>query len=148
MVATSTLLCALWIRSFRVKDIVWAPWSETHLMRIASLDGRLVVSFKPARFSSPWSWTQTTPKSLGTGYPDASGKTPNSWWFGIFRWNSGSIEYHTPLWAPLVLLAALTCLLVRKQRYSVRTLLSIVTLAALVLGIAACSTPPPPETFP
>jgi hypothetical protein len=132
--AAAFLLITLCVRSYLTKDILWVRWSNSKSIRLASVKGRLVASTKSFAYPSPLVLKHTSPESLGTGYPDASGRYPNSYWPQIMRWASGNAEVHIPFWIPAAACGLLAALTAVKRRFSLRSLLIAMTLIAVLLG--------------
>lgn len=135
------VLLALWVRSFKVKDITWIRYSGDDFFRISSYEGRLTCSIKIYRGVVPSLSHSCYSPSRATKYKDDYGKTPNSWWFQILRWRSGLIEFHMPLWFLTVITGMLSGVIAARRRFSLRTFLIAISLLTIIIGIAARSHP-------
>ena len=135
----------LWVRNQQTKDILWIHQDAAEYLRLASHDGRIVVSSRSLdRISEPW-WLSHA-RVTGRVYQDDFGKTPSNWWFQILKWNGGLREFHLPLWMPLLVFASLALAVSPKRQFSLRTLLIAVTIFAVLLAIAGNWHPEIPNT--
>ena len=130
------LFMALWVRSYRVKDILWVRYGGDDAVRVSSTEGIIISSIKHWGFRRRSPYLMHSRIGRGPVYTDDFGKKPSRWWFQVLRWKSGLTEIHVPLWFPVLLTGALSILVSKRWRYSLRTLLFIMTFSALVLGVA------------
>ena len=137
---------ALWVRSYRTRDLIWMHYSGDNLIRMVSVEGRVVLSIKTYQGTRRSLQRYRSRAGIGTDYKDDFGKTPNSWWFQILRWQSGLTEIHIPLWFPVLSAAILSAVVTPIRRFSLRALLIVTTLVAVILGIAAAYDPDVPKT--
>jgi hypothetical protein len=128
------LLIALWVRSYRVNEVIALPVGGTKY-HAQSLLGRMVFG----RASNSVTFRQPVTESLRRG----AFKKDNIFGFGYFRARFGDLVSITiPHWFLVANLAALSILpwIPRSVwRFSLRTLLIVTALIALVLGAIAVS---------
>lgn len=130
---------ALWVRSYRVKDMLWMRYSGDKFLRASSHEGVLLFSIRTFgnQINSVLLLHDHAGRSLG--YKDDFGRTRSPWRLQILRWRSGHTEVHVPLWLLPLIAATLSALIAVKRRFSIRTLLVAFLLLSIILATAASS---------
>jgi hypothetical protein len=117
------LLIALWVRSYFVRDIAWLPTSKISV-EVNSLCGRAVLVF-------PF---DTNHAKINLG--DTSRIESNILRIVVIR-QSNLNEIQLPFWCPALICVAFGTApwLHYQPKYTLRTLLIVTTLVAVVLGL-------------
>jgi hypothetical protein len=151
-------LTALWVRSYWYWDELYNPISNTHLIVVESASGRAMVDFTQSSPGAPWIWHLSLP--LNGRYWEG----PMDFWedanrdtgiagFALYA-NPWHTNYRAPLWFFILVFAAIGAApwLKWSKRFSLRTLLILITILAAVLGLGVYTaknvsiqqlTPPP-----
>lgn len=125
------LLVVLWVQSF---------WSGNELQGVIG-SKRLQLDSATGRV-----WAYIYPDALSLNPNRAwvryrlwpPPQPPHEWYFG--RLKAGEFKISLPAWIPLVLMATLpTAPWIALRRFSLRTLLIAITLAAVVLGLTSAA---------
>src|SRR5262245_26842294 len=85
------LLIALWVRSYYTKDILLLRYSDPRFVRIASVQGRLVVSMSMRDFLNSQRLLMLDHSRISKAsavYQDDYGRSPTSRWFRVLRWSN------------------------------------------------------------
>lgn len=120
------LLIVMWVRSYSRDDFVSGPVSNLRFFDLNSHKGRVAIAWvRMPGFNMQW-----------RVYSFQSGleKMSSAWWHFRFDKPSRSWEIAVPYWFNVALAAAVTALPWLRWRFSLRTLLVAMTLAAVGLG--------------
>ena len=131
------LLIVLWVRSFTVMDSLLFQYSSTSpCLRINSLHAGTFITFRNYGYGASVWRISHTPIADTFMLEDVNGQKVNTAWFHVWR-NNGTSEVYAPYWFPLLLSGAHTAAqwIGRSNRFSLRTLLIVTTLVAVVLGL-------------
>jgi hypothetical protein len=135
------LLIALWVRSYSQWDQFYNPISNKTLIIVESASGRIILDWTIASPGARWRWHLT--RNLQGEYWRGALKdlqTDNRHQgiggFGYYG-NPWHTIYRLPYWFLVALFAALAALpwLKRVKRFSLRTLLVVTTIVAILLGL-------------
>jgi hypothetical protein len=135
------LLVALWVRSYSYWDQLYNPVSDKHLICIESASGRASLDLTESSPGSFWIWHVSQP--LDARYWQG----PMDFWeeanrdkgiagFAVYA-NPWHMNYRAPLWFFLLPFAATGAApwLPWSKRFSLRTLLILITILAVLLGL-------------
>jgi hypothetical protein len=135
------LLVELWVRSYSYWDELYNPISDKHLITFESASGRASLDLTQSSSGSPWIWHMSLP--LEGHYWEG----PMDFWeeanrdngiagFAVYA-NPWHTNYRAPLWFFPLLFAAIgaTPWLPWSKRFSLRTLLILMTILAALLGL-------------
>ncbi len=134
----------LGMRSYSTKDVVHLGLESSPITRMSTARGRIVLSTKHSPYGSEWNWNCSRAGSAYQ-YVDDSGRSPSNRWFVVLRWSSFS-EVHLPIWLLTTISGICGVVLVgRSRRISMRSLLLVTAVLAVVLGIGVVARhwPPP-----
>jgi hypothetical protein len=121
------LLCVLWVRSYTTRDR-WTSGIGIHCITGSTVNGRL-------RFSA-LHWDNTAPSLvIHSSEPVTINSTRETLWAFHFRRFSSHNYLSVPIWFAILFSAALSITPWLYWRYSLRTLLIVTTLIAVVLGV-------------
>jgi hypothetical protein len=125
------LLCVLWVRSYWFIDMLSAPLPNSLYGHVQSYTGVLVATYEAD--DEPKEWLLLTFPYSAMGLPKAKVQ-----WAWVYE--AGPVVAF-PHWAPTLLFAVLAAVpwLCVPRRFSLRTMLIVVTLVAAVLGLAVWS---------
>jgi hypothetical protein len=136
------VLIALWVRSYSVRDQTRGCIAGSrHHIYITSLNGQIAIGLDEWR-GTPHDWifeSRSEPENLVTVFPTVNGTPPLSW-VG-FRWQIRANLWVIvlPVWSLFALLVGSSFLPWLRCRFSLRTLLTVTTVVAAILGIIAAS---------
>ena len=131
------LLIVLWVRSYWWRDVV--EWRGGRSIGIVSLDAHLELAI----YASPWNRAEANGRRSSSYYErwgDSITQLLNARRlnFGFdCRHNQSQTYFATPHWFPVLLSATLAALPWIKWRFSLRTMLTGMTLVAVVCGAIA-----------
>ena len=148
------LLIALWVRSYSYWDELYNPISNKHLIIIESASGRSIMDLTETSPSAPWIWHFSLPLHgrYWEGTLDDWEEANRDKGIGGFAAyaNPWHTTYRAPLWLFLFLCAAIGAApwLPWSTRFSVRTLLILMTVFAILIGLAVYAAKNVPVTHP
>ena len=127
------LLIVMWVRSYKFIDNASLVFPSSHRYQVSSTDGRLLFFY---------SWNQTEPDFLGPSWftydSSMKGYFPerrNFIGFGLERIGNNTVLLTCPHWFATIVFAGLAALPgFGWRRFSLRTMLIVLTLAAVGLG--------------
>ena len=120
------LLVALWVRSYSREVIVGHIDSHSRGWHLVSSRGRILLNAADYDAANPGNWRRYVAWEPGI--------------FGFSAFRTGqSFSVRIPYWFPTMLCALLTAASWFKWRVSLRTLLIVTTLIAVVLGIVVAA---------
>lgn len=136
------LLIGMWIRSYTKLDHLWVPITSTRTLCVMSCRGYASIGFPPVQYFRDMghlnNWQHSSQAAENTTLVSNTRS-----FFGI-HWTSNrpprrGLQLIIPFWAPAILLGVCGVFLLskRKPRFSLRLLLIVSTLIALVMGYAA-----------
>jgi hypothetical protein len=130
------LLIALWVRSYWWDDVIGGPILWPGGCSLASTRGRLLLSgIEPHDPITTWEFL-----SINASSPYA---IPKDFFGPVFALNLATEDgayIHVPHWFPAAIAAAVTIILAKRWRFSLRALLIATTLVAVVLGLIVAAT--------
>ena len=124
------LLCVLWVRSLYWIDYSYWYYSDSHCLKVFSVDGRLAIERRNSSSGNIWEHMSTRFHVPQTHY-DMNGQRVSSAWFQVMRFSDFN-QYEVPYWFCAMVPALLATL---PWRFSLRTLLIATTLVAVGLGV-------------
>lgn len=134
------MLIALWVRSYHSSDRLMGPLPYSHMFQVYTWQGTLRVMVSgPAYRLDLWEY-YSSPVPQETDDANTSWRSATFWGFN-FQQAQGVIYISTPMWLPAIVVSSVLLALWRdhlKQRFSLRTLLIVMTLVAVVLGTVVC----------
>ena len=136
------LLVVLWVRSYANRDMTRGVIGSNGLhLNATSLRGEIAIAFDYWS-GKPHAWifeTVSNPENMVSVFPTAKGKRPLSW-IG-FRWlvTSSLVVIVLPNCFLASIAAALAAAPWLRWRFSLRTLLIVTTLVAILLGAVMLS---------
>ncbi len=138
--ALALALCVMWVRSYSAKETYQGPiWK--YVVSIQSVRGELGIGFWDWPYKS-FAWkkrTITDSESMESLWEPAKGKVPLSN-LGI-RWYRQLAPQMTlvvvPFWMPVSMATTIAVVpwIIHLRRFSLRTMLIVTTLVAVVLGL-------------
>ena len=125
----AVLLVALWVRSYWVGNVLRCPVTQTIAIRLVSQRGFYGVGLR-----DPSDTRDKEPNGLAAFMPEAF--APPTWHFFTRSSMYPNERYlMAPWWTVALLTATLSVAAQRPRRFSLRTLLIVTTLVAMVLGL-------------
>jgi hypothetical protein len=146
-------LIGLWVRSYWRTDIAKGAFSETKSLCLESLRGRLFYQVYDSDYPFHWAWKDDgkSPANwqvwTGKKWSWSTKVNPSGdwhiWesqvrpWHFVSRLRSDTFAFVLPLWFPVLIFATLAAVpwLPWPTRFSVKTMLIVTTLVAVVLGL-------------
>ena len=132
------LLIALWVRSYSWGDMLSGPISQSRLLRFSSGQGVLLLNLQHDQRASQtvrgWRLQHLSMRKMEQLQAQAKARgAPVS--VAVKKWGLSDHVLRTPHWLPVVLSGALGAAPWVGWRFSLRTLLTVTTLVAVVLGL-------------
>jgi hypothetical protein len=129
------LLAVLWVRSYYVLDFLRCRLPNSWGLQAVSTDGRLILhtqQLNPTLHWPSWAWTSHKDQSSKDMFP----RDPSVLGFQLERIPPNS-RFQMPHWFVVSITVALSAAILLRQpyRFSLRTLLFVTTLVAVVLGL-------------
>jgi hypothetical protein len=131
----SVLLIMLWLRSYKWDDELYAPVTQNYALAAGSIMGQLIVKVRDTSIEPGTKRTSVRTQPADSIWPEMVGMFPK---FAIRKERTDWAIY-TPHWLPVVVLSGLFSIVWIRRRFSLRTLLIAITVAAVTLGIIAVS---------
>jgi hypothetical protein len=127
------LLIVLWARSYSTMDDVRLPVTSSWVVRVTSIESKVIFTYYRTLGPSNIQWTTT---DFSNAY-DRSVTRFKAWkWVPIAGHLYGFV---IPQWFPLLALTSLAIVPWVRWRFSLRTLLIVTAVIAIILGIIAIS---------
>lgn len=132
--AVTVALCVLWVRSYWRVDNIWCQVTAHRTLFLRTTPGKLTWWYAVQSAAHPvWEWKKYT-------YPtsDFAGNFNGTVTRPILKGNlTTHLEHVVPLWIPsaIALAVAFPAAIGLSNRFSLRTLLVVTTLVAVVLGL-------------
>jgi hypothetical protein len=126
--AACVLLIALWIRSYRVQDVVYGWFPFPGYLQINSTCGDIKIIANAEKQEAVWRYNSRAPEARG-----------RNWFFNLEQHNRFGwwLDITVPHWSLSLALAGLAALISVhwSRRFSLRTLLIATTVVAVGLGL-------------
>ena len=133
----AVLLCVLWVRSYWRVDGFMATFAPRFSIGIGVNPGAFGMAFYGESFPDAWTFGESTPTETWlASVVMPSGKPYPSRVWGVFDFHaSDGVSFTAPFWFLIAVAAAVSAAPWYFPRFSLRTLLMVTTLVAVVLGL-------------
>ena len=111
-------LCVLWVRSYGRDDLIYIPATGSGAVIVASENGELGILLG----DSPWS-----------GWHWSTARFPKPRHVPLWDWIGRAVRF--PYWSTVVICAAVASIPWLPYRFSLRTMVIVTALVAVVLGL-------------